>query len=223
MAATVAHEINNPLAAALNAIYIARTSWELHEPARSVLVMAEQELVRASHITRQTLGFYRESTEPKPLDLAEVLNQLLGLYHHKVRNKSIRIKCRFKEEVTAFAVEGEIRQVFSNLIANAIDAVPAGGTIWLRLSETTSADTTMSRITIADNGPGIAPENKGRVFEPFFTTKESYGTGLGLWITRELLTKQCGRIRVRSSLGKGTTFSVWLPMDTRAAQARRAA
>ena len=218
MAATIAHEINNPLSATMNAVYIASSDPALPEHARDILGIAEQELRRVAHITKQTLGFYKESGQPVVVHLAELLDGVLDLYEPKARNKSVHIHRRYGCTVAIQAVESELRQVISNLLTNGIDALPENGTLYLRTAGPfpVAASRPMVRLTIADNGTGINPGNMKRIFVPFFTTKQAIGTGLGLWIASELVKKNDGRIQVRSQLGRGSAFAVWLPTERRA-------
>ncbi len=215
MAATVAHEINNPLEAITNLVFIACTDPSLSHRAQASLRMAQQELAQVAHITRQTLGFYRENATPSPVQLAELVDGVLELYARKLKDKDIKVQRDYAGgEVSIHAVAGELRQVIANLVANGIDALGEGGRLAIRLSPLLRAakkDGGAVRLTIADNGVGIAPEHLKRIFEPFFTTKQDVGTGLGLWVTSEIVKKHGGFIRMRSRQGKGTAFSVFLP------------
>jgi PAS domain S-box-containing protein len=224
MAATIAHEINNPLSSAINALYLVRTDPALNQSLKGNINIAEQELGRVSHITKQTLGFYKEVGSPIAIDLAVILDSIIDLYEPRLRSKNITLNRSYRSSAGISAVEGEIRQIISNLIANSIDALPEGGKIHLRLlgPEALRGHRHMIRMTIADNGEGIAPENLKRIFEPFFTTKQSIGTGLGLWVTSELVKKHEGRLRIRSRVGKGTVLTVWLPMERRGQERRTA-
>jgi PAS domain S-box-containing protein len=217
MAATIAHEINNPLASAMNLLFLASLDPALSESARKKLELAESELGRVAHITKQTLGFYRESGTPTGLDVPEIVNGVLDVYGSKLKNKSVSIQRRFRSTGPIQAIEGELRQVVSNLVANSIDAINGTGVLHVRTCGPRPGDgkRSMVRLTVADNGVGISSENLKRIFEPFFTTKVAIGTGLGLWVTSELVKKHEGRIRVRSRLGKGTVFSIWLPTERR--------
>lgn len=213
MAATIAHEINNPLTAVMNAIFLAATDASLSESARCSLEVAQQELQRVAHITKQTLGFYRESGNRTAVSLTEILDQTVNLYGPKLRNKSISVERRYRGAARAWAMEGELRQIVSNLISNSIEAVSIGGKLHIRTAGAAIAGGSCAavRLTIADTGSGIMPQDLQLIFEPFFTTKKSFGTGLGLWISRELVKRHGGKIRVRSRLGKGTVFCIWLP------------
>jgi PAS domain S-box-containing protein len=222
MAATISHEINNPLATAINALYLVKTEPALPECVKDNLALAEQELGRVSHISKQTLGFYREMGNPTAVDLAEVLDSVLDTYGPRLRNKNISLLRSYRSSSNIRAVEGEIRQIASNLVVNCIDALPENGKLHVRLygPQTLRGNRRMIRMTIADNGEGISTENQKLIFEPFFTNKASIGTGLGLWVTSELVRKHEGKIRIRSKLGKGTIATVWLPMERRGQERR---
>jgi two-component system, cell cycle sensor histidine kinase and response regulator CckA len=215
MAMTIAHEINNPLGAVTNSLFLVSSIPGLPDLARTHLDIADKELRRMAHITKQTLGFYRETVKPATFSLPASMDGTLDLYAPKVKNKSAKIERKYRGEGRVFGIEGELRQVISNLIANSLDALRNGGRLCLRTSTWNVKDCPMVRMTVADTGSGIRPEHLKEIFEPFFTTKETFGTGLGLWVTRELINRHEGRIRVRSLLGKGTVFSVWLPADRR--------
>jgi PAS domain S-box-containing protein len=216
MAATIAHEVNNPLAAVTNALYLVSCNPDLPASAREHLDIADRELRRAAHMVKQTLGFYREGGRSTSVDLPEILDEVLHVFDAKLRNCGVQVERRYKRGTNINAVEGELRQVISNLMVNSIDAMPQGGTLFLRTAGPVRVDhRPMIVLSIGDTGTGIAEEHKKRIFEPFFTTKESFGTGLGLWVTSELVKKHDGRIRVRSRVGKGTIISIWLPVERR--------
>lgn len=216
MAATIAHEINNPLAAATNLLYLAKSDPEVSEEATHYLEQAEQELARVAHITRQTLGFYRESTSPTQVNIQKLVENVLQIYRKKFESKQIKVERQYRGAVTVEAIEGEVRQVLSNLLTNAADAVPMGGTIWVRTAACFLRNGGRGmRISVADNGKGISPEHSHHIFEPFFTTKDSVGTGLGLWVAKQIIEKHGGRIAFRSRRdpgSSGTIFSIFLPL-----------
>ncbi len=218
MAATIAHEINNPLSATMNAVYLASSDPAVSERTREILGIAERELRRVAHISKQTLGFYKESGQSVVVRLPELLDGVLDLYESKARNKSIQIERRYGCGVAVHAVEGELRQMISNLVTNGIDALPEKGTLYVRTAGPfpVADRRPMVRLTIADNGTGINSSDLTRIFVPFFTTKSAIGTGLGLWIVSELVRKNEGRIQVRSQVGRGTAFALWLPTERRA-------
>ncbi|HEX3967447.1 MAG TPA: PAS domain S-box protein [Edaphobacter sp.] len=215
LAATVAHEINNPLESVINFVYLAKQQPEISTETRAFLASADQELARVAHIAQQTLGFYRDNSQPVVLSLAAVIESVLKVYHFKLQNKALQIELQIDPGLTVLALQGEVKQILSNLMANAIDASHQDGAIFIRARAGRHPLSACRgvRITIADNGTGIAPQNKARLFVPFFTTKQAVGTGLGLWITKDLLEKKGGSIQFRSSdsTPTGTVMSIFLP------------
>ncbi len=208
LAATVAHEVNNPLEALVNAIYLAQHARDLDEAAVH-LRLADSELRRITHIVRQTLGFYRESTLPQSTGLLQLVSEVLDLYRSRSisRGVTLRTSGQTKDEVFVTVIAGEIKQVLANLIANAIDATPAGGIV--ETSVVRCEDSI--EITVSDTGCGISAANRKHLFEPFFTTKADVGTGLGLWVSKGIVEKHGGLILVDKEGEKGTTFRVRLP------------
>ncbi|HXB22541.1 MAG TPA: ATP-binding protein [Candidatus Solibacter sp.] len=215
LAASIAHEINNPLAAVTNVLYILRTRPDMPKPALDFVRTAEQELARVAHITKQTLAFYREVSSPVLTSVPSLLDEVLSVYGRMIDEKRVTILRRYGnvEELRAFP--GELRQVFSNLVLNALEAISSTGKVSVRVRhDRTSKLQPGIRIMVGDNGPGIPPENLPRIFEPFFTTKDSKGTGLGLWVTQGIIQKHGGTLRVRSSTqgaNHGTCFTIFLP------------
>ena len=213
LAATIAHEINNPLEALTNFIYLARSSSPSAE-ARGYLKAAEEELTRISHLTKQTLGFYREVKGSSPIRVGSTVDSILMVFAGKMRNKGILAKIEIKADPEISAVSGEIRQLVANLVSNSIDAVGNGGRIRIRVSAVQDRLRTGVRVTIADSGAGIPASARVKVFEPFFTTKKEIGTGLGLWVCKSIVEKHGGNIQVKSSTApekSWTAFSVFLP------------
>jgi PAS domain S-box-containing protein len=217
MAASVAHEINNPLAAAMAALYLVSTDDSLASATRSRVDLAQRELDRVAHMARQSLGFYRQTGKPVPVDLAGVADAVLELFAPKLRNKDIQVVRRYLARECVCAMEGEVRQIVSNLVGNSIDAVAKDGRIEVRVTGPMTLDggRPAVRLTVSDNGTGIRLEHMRKLFEPFFTTKEATGTGLGLWVTRQLVKKHDGHMRVRSVFGRGTVITVFLPVERR--------
>ncbi len=219
LAASIAHEINNPMASVTNLMYLLQHHPTLDEGARQYVKLAQEELERITHIVRQMLGFYREADAPVPVRIGEVVDNVLQLYARKLRNTRIDVERRYASDGTVQAFPGEVRQVFSNLLVNAIEAVGQGGKIVVRVQsgrDWNHPERRGVRVIVADNGPGISEENRRHVFEPFFTTKGERGTGLGLWVSEGIVRKHGGSIRVRSSTrahGHGTCFSVFLPEE----------
>jgi PAS domain S-box-containing protein len=217
LAASIAHEINNPLAAVTNALYILRTQPQLPAQALEYVLTAESELARVAHITRQTLAFYREVSAPVPTSIPHLLDEVLGAFSHKLEEKNIAVRKKYASVEQLRAFPNELRQVFSNLILNALEATSTSGTLFIRVRQTVAQNGRRGlRITVADNGSGIVPENVSRIFEPFFTTKEAKGNGLGLWVSQGIVQKHQGSIRVRSRSGPerhGACFAVFLPFE----------
>ncbi|PYP91072.1 MAG: hypothetical protein DMG65_09390 [Candidatus Angelobacter sp. Gp1-AA117] len=213
LAATIAHEINNPLEAITNLLYLLRS-----DPGnKELLSMAEQEVARLGHIAKQTLGFYRQNPNPVRINLMDTLEGVLVLFANKLQTRSVKIERRYDFKGELRVNSGELRQVFSNLIGNALDAMNSGGRIVVHTALAESSYVGPSaRITIADSGLGIPAENLKRIFQPFFTTKKDVGTGLGLWVTNEIVQKHGGVIKIKSSTNParhGTVFMIWLPLD----------
>lgn len=219
MAATVAHEINNPLEAVTNLVYLAKRDLSNPERVARYLELASRELDRVAHITRQTLGFYRDTSSPVRFNIAETLDDLLLLYEKRFESRNIKVVKQYEKDLEITALAGELRQAFSNLITNSIDAMPHGGTLALRVTkshEWSGPHFQGIRITILDTGSGIDAMNRKKIFQPFFTTKADVGTGLGLWITRGIVEKHRGTIRMKSRTGEsghGTVFSIFLPSE----------
>jgi PAS domain S-box-containing protein len=215
LAATIAHEINNPLEAVTNLIYLLRRDRNTKPDAKEMLRLAEEQLARVNHIAKQTLGFYRDRNVPEAVDVVQTLDELLAILQARIASKQISIVREYENACLLNGFRGELRQVFSNLLTNAIDASPAGGKLIMRVRPQRAAERIASvQIEIEDFGSGIQPGDQDRIFEPFFTTKSDVGTGLGLWVTKELVEKHGGTIAFRSNSqngNSGTCFSVVLP------------
>ncbi len=217
LAATVAHEINNPLEAVVNAVYLAKNQPDISEETRGFLNAADSELARVAQIAQQTLGFYRENSRPVTLNLPQLIQEVLGIYGVKLKSKSLRLETRLQPDIVIVAMQGELKQVLSNILANAIDASWPDGRILVRCQRSTDHASGRQgvRIAIADTGTGISVADQAKLFAPFFTTKQAVGTGLGLWISRDLLLKRGGNIRLRSSTTpgrSGTVMEIFLPV-----------
>src|SRR6185312_7596921 len=215
MAATIAHEINNPLAAITNLLFLMSTSQDM-AAIKKYNAMAQEELRRVSEIANQTLRFYRAPNAPELVKISELTDSALALFRSKLRNHNIKIHRDYAEQAEITVSLGELRQVLVNLIANAIDAMPNGGSLLLRTSSVRHPRDGREgvSITVADDGQGISPDAQKRIFSPFFTTKGTTGTGLGLWLTRDILEHQKGYIRCRNHHSPhGAVFTVWLPLS----------
>jgi signal transduction histidine kinase len=224
LAASIAHEINNPLEAVTNLLYLARREDD-PEQIRDHLAMAERELRRVSAITNQTLSFHRQSSAPREITCLELFTEVLQIYQGKLVNSNVTIEKRKRAQKAVRCFEGEVRQVLSNLLGNAIDSMrPDGGRLLLRSRDGTDWRTGRKGLvlTVADEGSGISHATMERLFEPFFTTKGLSGSGLGLWVSHEIMERHHGRLLVRSrvrdaSCGKGgTVFAMFLPFDAEA-------
>jgi len=217
VAGIIAHEINNPLAAITNTLYLVRNHPSLDDTARHFADVAEQELQRVSHITRQTLSFYRESKQPMAVSLPGLLDDVLELQDRALTNNRIRLSKRYDATPVVHGFPVELRQVFLNLISNAIQAMPEGGTLGVHVRECTDWEGNRrgSAISILDTGVGIHPEDVRRLFQPFFSTKSTKGTGLGLWISKGIVQKYDGNLTCRTfhgADGNVTCFRVFLPV-----------
>lgn len=217
LAATIAHEINNPLEGVTNFIYLARQQPEISGDVKYYLESADRELRRVAHIAQQALGFYRDTSQPVQLSVPDVIEDVLAIYQRKFEYKQLRIERQIETGLEIRAWLGELKQVLSNLIANALDATKQRGTIIIRARSSHDVKTghPQMRVTIADDGIGIPSNIRKKLFTPFFTTKREIGTGLGLWITKDLLEKRGGRIQLRSreSSPSGTTIRFCLPIS----------
>jgi signal transduction histidine kinase len=218
LAASMAHEINNPLGAVTNLLYLLGRNPSLDPTAQEYVATAEKELERVGHITRHTLAFYRETTKPVDTDVRLLVNEVLKINARQLNRRRITVKCSYEFDGTISVFPGELRQVIANLICNAIEATPEGGSIIVHISPYSWSNSRIGpgiRIVVADNGSGIPVQNRQRIFEPFFTTKGDRGTGLGLWVTRGIIEKHGGVIRLRSSTSPGTCgtfFALFLPV-----------
>jgi len=221
MAASIAHEINNPLEAVINLLYLARQD-ATHSD--GYLTMAEQEVGHVARLAQQTLGLVRESNHPDSVDPASILEETLELYARNLARRQIRVTRRYREIAPIQGYAGELRQLFANLVVNSADAIGEGGSLHVRVmpAHDWASGREGIRITVADSGTGISRESLDHIFEPFYTTKKGTGTGLGLWISSGIVRKHGGAIRVRSRTNgsaAGTVFSIFLPYQCVAVEA----
>jgi signal transduction histidine kinase len=215
LAASIAHEINNPLEAISNSIYLARTCPP--EEIATYLKLADEELKRVAQITKRTLGFYRETATPSVVKLSALLDDLLILFDRKLAAKKLTVNKQYRDELEIWGLEGELRQVFANQIANAIYAMPDNGRLTIRIRKSKSWSNGQcpgTAVSLVDNGSGISRESLPKIFDAFFTTKQDVGNGLGLWITHDIVTRHGGSIRVRSNAlpgASGAIFTTFFP------------
>jgi len=216
LASTISHEINNPLESVVSLLYLIQLS-TLDPVLLKHVQTAQDELARVSHIVTHTLRFNRENKLPTEERISSLLESAIAIYEPRITRTGSTVARRYVEDDRGLCKPSELRQVFSNLISNAFDAIKSGGAIRVRTRRIESGNNgPFIRVTIADTGSGIDPGTKARMFEPFFSTKGNNGTGLGLWIVREILARHSARIRVKTSQGPGstgTTFAIWLPVQ----------
>jgi PAS domain S-box-containing protein len=214
LAASMAHEINNPLSAVTNSLYLALLDPSLSDTTRAYLEQAEQELARVAAVTTQTLRFHQQSTAPQEVDLGEIMDSAFGLFRTRFLSRGITVQREYRCKERLFCCDGELRQVFANLLSNALDATPPGGRVRVRIHAARSATGEAGvLVTVADTGHGIPKDLQRRVFEPFLSTKAATGTGLGLWVSKSIVERHKGAIRVRSRTAQpaGTVFSLFFP------------
>jgi PAS domain S-box-containing protein len=236
LAASIAHEINNPLEAITNLLFLMRNFTTLDDKAQNYVSMAEHEVRRIAEIAQQTLRFYRQSTLPARATMAELLDSVISLHQGRFNSLDIHVERDYDPSLELFCFAGEIRQVIANLVGNAVDAISGGGRILVRARNSqnwTEPSQAGVRFVVADTGSGMEPEVRERIFEPFFTTKEVTGTGLGLWVSHAIIVKHHGLVHVRSrprapesqgragnsetvasgTVPSGTVFEIFIPDD----------
>ncbi|MEO6828449.1 MAG: PAS domain-containing sensor histidine kinase [Acidobacteriaceae bacterium] len=216
LASSISHEINNPLEAVTNLLYLAARHDQLPADVRLYLRTAQDELARVSQISTQSLRFHRQTMNPTLVSTADLMNSVVDLYRGRLANSNIQVYAKYSSALPVLCFENDIRQVLNNLIANAFDAMRQGGRLLLRTHDTTDWRTGRKgvRLTVADTGHGMPPQVKQRLFEAFYTTKDLNGTGLGLWISRGIAVRHHGDLTLRSTEKpdhSGTVFSLFLP------------
>jgi PAS domain S-box-containing protein len=220
LASSISHEINNPLEAITNLLYLIDLSGDLPEVVRRYVHTAQNELSRVCQIATQTLRFHRQAVRATHVSAADLVDAVLNLYQGRLANSDIKVEATYASPTTVLCFENDIRQVLNNLIANAIDAMRQGGRLLVRAHDATVYSLQYPhgrpgiRITIADTGHGMPPSVQARLFEPFYTTKDLNGTGLGLWISAGIVSRHQGRLTFRSNqhpIHHGSVFSLFLP------------
>jgi PAS domain S-box-containing protein len=215
MAATIAHEINNPLEAVINLLYLLRAKITDDE-GRGFLATAEDEIGRVSHIAKQTLGYYRENAAASLASVSDIAEHALTIYEPRCTAANIVVRRSIGPSAKVMLRRGEIMQVISNLIVNSIYAMPFGGTLSVSVCDASTAKDGIV-LTVEDDGVGIAPQDLPKVFDAFFTTRATVGTGIGLFVAKQFVEGHGGRINIESNSASdrhGTTISVFLPLHT---------
>ena len=218
LAASISHEINNPLESITNLLYLARQDKDLCPETRDYLATAASELMRAAHITQQSLRFHRQSTRPQCIGAAELLAPVLAIYAGRLNNSHVELQTDYRDDTAVLCREGEVRQVLSNLVSNAIDAMRLGGVLRIcshRAVHPRTGDPGLA-ILLSDTGHGMPAEVARQIFQAFYSTKGINGTGLGLWISADIMHKHKGSLQVRSNPAPshaGTTFRLFLPLQ----------
>lgn len=214
LAATITHEINNPLESIGNVLFLL-SQHERSAEDSTLIRYAQEELRRVTQIVRQTLAFNRVVSFPAEFVVKDVMDDVLDMYQRKIQNGAVSVHRHYEYDGKILAHAVEIRQVFANLVRNAIEALKPCGHLLVALHPSHSwkqFNVRGVRIVVVDDGPGIPEEVRGQIFDPFFSTKEEEGTGLGLWVSRQIVARHGGTVRFRTSVGRGTCFSVFLPL-----------
>jgi signal transduction histidine kinase len=216
LASSISHEINNPLESVVNLLYLIEHPDVAPSDMKTYASLAQSELARVSHIVTNTLKFHRQTVEAAECKMAEIMDSVVSLFQGRLTTRHIAVMRRYSTDDTVTCFAGDIRQVFANLIANSLDAMPDSGQLHLRVHPSCDWRTGRNgiRILVADNGCGMSAETRRTLFEPFVTTKPTTGTGLGLWVSEEIVRNHQGSIRPRSSQRPGhtgTVFSVFFP------------
>ena len=218
--AAAAHELKNPMEAMTNLLYLLQQNPTLDDAGLRYVALMRNELERMRIVVSHTLGLYRESARQEAVQVSDVLDEIVDFYANKIRYKEIAVQKKYQCAEVIKAVPGEIRQVLTNLVVNALEAVPRKGKVTLHTRAGRDWRKPSSgwgvRVIVADSGSGIRPEHRSKLYVPFFTTKGDKGNGLGLWLSRDIVEQYGGSIRVRSSIQpdkSGTTFSVFLPAE----------
>jgi PAS domain S-box-containing protein len=210
LAATIAHELNNPLQATSNLLFLISLGGE-SAALQAYAVEATQELQRASKIAGQTLSFVRGAGVRSSMSVGQLFDEVLSLNRNKLRNKKVQVVRRYSSDTMVNARTSEIRQVLGNLVGNALDALEVDGKLHLRAKATECDGRPVVQFVVGDDGNGISKENQTKMFEPFFTTKKDVGTGLGLWVVKKIMDSEGGCVHIRSKVGEGTVARLCWP------------
>ena len=213
MASSISHEINNPLESVTNLLYLIQHSPSIDDETRNYALLAGSELSRVSHIVTQTLKFHRQTTHATSMRASELLESVLALFQGRITTLGVGVHTRYDVADTLTCFAGDMRQVFANLVGNALDALSPHGRLWVRTRRVSHPHGGV-RVTVADNGCGMAPATQKSLFEAFFTTKPNTGTGLGLWVSYDIVRNHEGVIRFRSRekpQHSGTVFTLFFP------------
>ncbi len=214
LAATIAHEINNPLAAVTNLLFILKLDPHISESTRVNLDLMDRELSRVTLIAKQALGLHRNSVQPRSIDMRELLDELLVLYQGRLQSKKIKLAKKYDTATSITGFEGDLKQVFSNLISNAIDAMSENGMLTLQIEDSRCGKLPGIQVGVGDDGVGFSADAMEKAFEPFYTTKET-GSGLGLWVVKQIVEEHGGSLNIKSQTGpseRGSCFTVCLPL-----------
>jgi PAS domain S-box-containing protein len=216
LASSISHEINNPLESVVNLLYLIEHSGSSLAEIRTYAQLATSELARVSHIVTQTLKFHRQATDAAECRVSEIVESVISLFQGRMATRHVRVIRDYADDDIFMCFAGDMRQVFANLIANSLDAMPAQGELRLRTRRSRDWKTGRAgiRVIVADNGSGMSAETQRNLFEPFYTTKPTTGTGLGLWVSEEIVRNHKGAIRARSSqtpARSGSAFSLFFP------------
>jgi PAS domain S-box-containing protein len=217
LAQSLAHEINNPLEAITNLLYLAESAASSNDDVKQYLAFAGEQLSRISHITKQSLSFHRDTLQPIAVDVGEIVTEVVSMYSKFATHRNIEIVYDKRSTLSIQGFPGQLRQVFGNLLRNALEAASPKTQVVVRVRLFRRAQRLGTRVTIHDRGKGIPWAIREKLFDPFFTTKELKGSGLGLWVSRAIIANHHGTLRFRSRTGAGatgTTFEVFLPVET---------
>jgi signal transduction histidine kinase len=212
LASSISHEINNPLESVVNLLYLIENSESAGDEMKQYAALATSEMARVSHIVTQTLKFHRQSTHAADCRVSEIMESVVSLFQGRISTRRIIVHRRYTADDEMMCFAGDMRQVFANLVGNALDAIQDSGQVWVRTRRVRDGKTGefVLQVVVADDGCGMSEETQRSLFEPFFTTKPATGTGLGLWVSEEIIRNHQGKVRVRSSERPGRSGTIFL-------------